>query len=344
MVAHDIVEVFPFTSDDDAAAFLGIHNELRREKVSYRAENTPAAYRGKYESPELEIRHFLWRDNAGVSGVLITAVWIDGTNEHLLWCQFGVKRDQRRKGIGSALLGKAREVAKEGGRTLISFDSISTVPAGHAFAEAVGADIGIREAVNTVATADIDRSMLEEWRSAGAGRAPGYDILVWDDPYPEEFHEDIARLFVMGDEDMPFDDLDIEPSLWTAEMVADRLDKERDILEPTTAVARHTESGRLVGFSGIVVNNNDRATLYTTLTVVDREHRGFALGKWIKAAVILRAMDRTPEAVRLTTENAASNAPMLGINDAIGFKKEFELLSYQVSVEDVDAYLDRRGF
>lgn len=342
MSDHQIVEVFPFTSDEDAGPVVAFYNLIDQEKISYRHDATVLSYRATHDEPSLVMRHFVARNgDGGVVGLLIVGVWEDGTNEHLVWAQLAVRPDARRQGIGKALLRRALEIGRERGCTTIIADTINTIPAGRAFAEAVGAHEGLREVTNTVLTSAIDQSMLEEWYLTAPSRAPGYEVLVIDGNYPEEFYPGVARLFVMADEDMPMDDLALEPMATTAETVAGWIKQLEGVVERTTAIARHVDSGQLVGFSGINHHIDDVETLHTTLTVVDRDHRGHGLGKWIKSGVILRAMEKHPEAIRLVTENAASNAPMLGINDAIGFKPEFEMISYQATVDVIETYLSR---
>ncbi|MCB1247093.1 MAG: hypothetical protein KDB69_07505, partial [Acidimicrobiia bacterium] len=173
------------------------------------------------------------------------------------------------------------------------------------------------------------------WVEAGPGRAPAYDVLLFEDGVPDRYFGDIARLFVIGDEDMPMGDLEYEPTAETAETVKRRFEQTADHVERVTVVAQHRPTGRLVAFSELVVVGTVTDTLQTTLTVVDRDHRGHALGKWIKGVAILRGIERYPEAVRLTTENAVTNAPMLGINDLVGFVPRYEMIDYQIKVEDV---------
>ena len=72
--------------------------------------------------------------------------------------------------------------------------------------------------------------------------------------------------------------------------------------------------------------------------LVDREHRGHALGKWLKSAVILHGLERWPEADDIETMNAFSNEAMLGINREIGFEHEFTVRTYRVPARQV---LDR---
>jgi len=183
--------------------------------------------------------------------------------------------------------------------------------------------------------------MLERWRNEGPERAPEYELLSWTDGYPREHHAQIARLFVMAEEDMPFEDWDFEPNAETAESVRERLERTEGTTNRVTSVSRHRPSGEIVGFSELVTMRTGDSILYTTLTVVDRDHRGHALGKWVKADAILRALEGFPHATHVQTENSFSNAPMLGINDAIGFKPELTLLVYQASTGTVSAYLEK---
>jgi len=70
-----------------------------------------------------------------------------------------------------------------------------------------------------------------------------------------------------------------------------------------------------VSFSGwrtTIAKQND--------TGVDPAHRDKGLGRWMKAAMLLRLLDEKPDVVKIDTGNAGSNAPMLGINHAMGFR------------------------
>jgi mycothiol synthase len=70
-------------------------------------------------------------------------------------------------------------------------------------------------------------------------------------------------------------------------------------------------------------------------------YRNRGLGRWLKAAMLERVLDDRPEVKRVRTENADSNAPMLKINQELGFRHYFAEYDWQVSVESVKAYLDQ---
>lgn len=314
-----------------------------RELFPRIADSTLLEFRARHDAPSSEQRFFGIDDGDGDLAALGIAMhWVDGSNPQLQFLQVLVRPDMRQQGLARVLLSRALEIAVEGGRTMITGDTVDTVPSGEAFAHAVGADLGLREHINVVAVSNIDTSMLEQWREEGPERASDYELLSWFDGYPRGHDARMAQLFVMADEDMPFEDWDFEPTAETAESVRERLERLADITNLVTSVARHRDSGEIVGFSELVAHPGD-PTLETTLTVVDRDHRGFALGKWIKADVILRALQRFPDVTHIETENAFSNAPMLGINDEIGFVPEHALLIFQASTDTVRAYLERTG-
>jgi len=336
------IDLFPFTSDADADLVVPFHNRALREMHPRRAFLTTEEFRVRFAQPQMERHFFGLMDGDGELVALgLSMWWVDGTNPHLVFLQNFVRPDMREQGLGRSVLRRILDITVERGRSMLIVDVVDTVPAGEAFALAVGADLGIREHMNSVAVADLDIGMLERWCGEGPVRAKGYELLAWTDGYPDVHHGQIARLFVMADEDMPFEDAAFDPQAETAETVKERLDRSEGVVERITSVVRHVASGAIVGFSEIMMLQKGNPTLSTTLTVVDRGHRGHAIGKWIKADAILRGIERYPNVTHIETENAFSNAPMLGINDAIGFKPEHTNKSYQAAVDTVQAYLDR---
>jgi GNAT superfamily N-acetyltransferase len=111
-----------------------------------------------------------------------------------------------------------------------------------------------------------------------------------------------------------------EEGVWDAERVREgeqaALAQGRSTVE-TCAV--HVPSGRLVGFTVLIVGvvHPDRAHQEDTLVL--REHRGHRIGMWLKAAN-LRALASRFDVRRVTTHNAESNAAMLRVNRAMGFR------------------------
>lgn len=342
MSPQPIVDLFPFESDLDADRVVAFHNRAFSELSPRKHGATVEEFRARNNSPTWEMHTFgIEGADGDIEALGIGLQWLDGTNKHLQFVQILVRPESRGHGMGRRLLGYANDIAVRTGRTMILADTYDTVPSGEAFALAVGAQVGMRERISVIDTNAVDRSMLVDWLQSGPARAPGYEVLQWDDDYPTEHDGQIARLFVIADEDMPFEDAAFDPGADSAETVRERLERTASTYRRVTSVARHVESGTLVGFTELIRRGTDVSTLYTSLTVVHRDHRGHALGKWIKADAILRGMDRWPDATHIQTENAFTNDAMLGINEAIGFKAEHTMIAYQATTEQIREYLDR---
>ncbi len=330
------------SSDETAENVVSFRSAARQEVMPRLPAITVEEFRVGLSDPSQETVFYGITDGSGAIEALGVAVhFVDGPNAHLQWTQISVRPDMRRRGYARQLLARACSIADVAGRTMLGADAYDSVPAGDAFALTVGANVGMREQINVVRTAAVDRTMLETWRQDGPVRADGYEVLQWVDGYPPEHDAQLARLFVGADEDMPFEDAAFDPGAETAATVRSRLERSKGTITRITSVARHIESGDIVGFSELFVRKSDQESLFTSLTAVDRDHRGHALGKWLKADAILRGMERWPDATSIQTENAHSNAPMIGINREIGFEVEHTAIFYQATVEKVREYLAR---
>ena len=79
--------------------------------------------------------------------------------------------------------------------------------------------------------------------------------------------------------------------------------------------------------------------LTQALTGVDQRYRGHGKGKWVKAAMLLKIRERFPDVKIIVTGNATSNAPMIHINERMGFKLHHEVYNMQVETEKLGKYL-----
>jgi hypothetical protein len=69
-------------------------------------------------------------------------------------------------------------------------------------------------------------------------------------------------------------------------------------------------------------------------TGVHRDHRGRALDKWLKAWMTLRVLDERPTVTDTRTGNTDSNAAMLGINLASGYRPLLRTTTWELAVDD----------
>jgi RimJ/RimL family protein N-acetyltransferase len=94
-------------------------------------------------------------------------------------------------------------------------------------------------------------------------------------------------------------------------------------------------AGACVGGTEVTFESWDPGTVVQQNTGIDLAHRGLGLAKWAKAAMLERIRHERPEAGRVRTDNAFSNAPMLAINNALGFKVTNTRTEWQADVGDL---------
>jgi GNAT superfamily N-acetyltransferase len=113
--------------------------------------------------------------------------------------------------------------------------------------------------------------------------------------------------------------------------------------ETVTAVAIHDATGEAAGLSQLYRRHADPSTWQVITTMVDPRHRGHGLGKWVKGASNMMALETWGDARYQETSNARSNQAMLAINRAMGFRHEYAMTNYEADRADVEGYLHRRG-
>lgn len=264
----------------------------------------------------------------------------DGSNPDVLRVSIMVDPDQRRRGVGSLGLSWVVDKAKEIDRERLSGHVFDTDPTGWAFAEAVGAEKKLDFHMNVLNLSDLDFEMLAEWADDGPRRAPGYSIEVIEDEWPEQYLDDFARLWYVLERDMPMPE-GHQPREWTADLMRGIIKQAIEHNDSLTAVAFEDATQRAVGLSHLIRRHADPKTWVVTTTMVEPEHRGRAIGKWVKAEVNLAAHDRWPGAEWTETGNAFTNDAMLGINHAMGFRHEYTNTNVQVTVARAEAYLQK---
>lgn len=259
------------------------------------------------------------------------------TNRHLADADIGVIAPRRRQGIGKRLLEPIVQAAEESQRTLLIGGTDSTIPAGQAFMERLGARVGMVSRTNQLDLADLDQALMQKWRDEGPREA--FALGWWEGPYPEDDIVAICALKAVMNT-APRDDLEVEDMTWTPTIV--RQDEESLLarkIERWTLYARHLGSGELAGYTEVFYDPRSPEILHQGDTGVLPAYRGHGLGKWLKATMIERVLAERPQVKRVRTGNANSNAPMLKINHAMGFRPYKDWTTWQVEVSRVRAYL-----
>ncbi|KQR52757.1 hypothetical protein ASF88_14830 [Leifsonia sp. Leaf336] len=246
----------------------------------------------------------------------------------------------RGRGIGTALLAAAEELAAEGGRRVVSAytehpartlgDSVSVVRAPSGAAGLPSESPDVRFALRRgFRLGQVERSSelllpLRPAREAGlastAASATGYRAVSWMGHAPDELLEAFAALKARMTIDVPQSGIALDREEWTGERVRAQ---ERELEargEPLlVTAAQHIGSGELAAYTEIAVPaDGDKAEQYDTLVAVP--HRGHRLGTLVKLQNIHELAEHAPHITRLLTWNADENVPMLAINRAFGFR------------------------
>lgn len=237
----------------------------------------------------------------------------------------------RRRGVATKLLGAAIARARETGRTRMTCSSAAGDSAADAFARHCKAKPELVEQQNRARTSDLDRGLLTDWVDKSAERAHDYSLIRIDGAMPEGLRPAFAALnSVMNTaphgpnlEDLVLSTDDVvETQRAYAELGYGRW----------TVIARHGPSGELAGFTELMTSPFRPWMAFQWDTGVDPKHRNLGLGRWLKAANALRLLEELPEVEEIETWNAKSNASMLGINQAMGFRTVAEWQSWEFPI------------
>jgi RimJ/RimL family protein N-acetyltransferase len=259
------------------------------------------------------------------------------------WVDVNVRTDWRRRGIGTHLLKLACDDAASQGRTSVGAGTSDSCAAGGAFAAATRFEAKLVERESELLLANVDWNLVERWIDEGPRRAPGYDLELTEGPLGEEYFDDLMA-FGLIMETAPRDDFELEDWKPTREEIAiweDNFLKTPDV-HRWMYFARVRDTGECVGGTNVFFRDHHPEWISQGGTCVHPDHRGHALGKWTKAAMLDQIRRRKPEADRVVTDNAYSNDPMLGINTELGFKVTRSFTQWQAPLDTVGAALAQR--
>ncbi|MGY6496688.1 MAG: GNAT family N-acetyltransferase [Microcella sp.] len=130
----------------------------------------------------------------------------------------------------------------------------------------------------------VDEAVLEAMRAeAGAAAGGEYRIHTWVDATPPEWRDDIAFLLTRMSTDAPSAGLEESEDPWTVErLLADEALEEESPTTRLVAAVEHVPSGRLAGFTELVLPEDRGRAVDQEDTIVVREHRGHRLGMLLK--------------------------------------------------------------
>jgi len=282
-------------------------------------------------------------DGGSALGMATLSALTGDAKRHLAPVSISVLPEARRMGIATRLLRPVAEAARTAGLRLLMAQTASQAPAGEPFIRGIGGVVGLTNSFSRLDLAGLDRELMRSWRERAVERAGGFEIGLWEGPYPkEDLDAVLAMILVMNT--APRGELDIGDFEPTAELMQEWDSSMAEIgVERWTMHVRHMESGKFAGYTEVFWNPARPETVNQGDTGVFPQYRNRGLGRWLKAAMAEKVLRDRPQVRRIRTENATSNAPMLGINREMGFVHYRTSIDWQVEVDRVFEYLESRS-
>jgi mycothiol synthase len=285
------------------------------------------------------VRRLLATRDDRVVGLAKVDLEVSGANRHIAELQVEVHPEATRRGIGTSLVRQAVAIARQEERTSLAPWGPRT-DASCAFWDRFGLPEVMTDRESRVNIADVDPDLMLRWRTDSAARAEGYELRSWVSPCPDEF----MPLYVATQEgmnDAPLDDLDMAhpviDEVWNR--ARERSNAQRNsVIEVIAAVS---PDGDPAGMTEVILSRHKPWFVMQQGTTTLAPHRGRGLGRWLKAEMYQRLREQHPETRIIETGNADSNAPMLSINDEMGFRVHVQHTIRQADLDVVEAALAR---
>lgn len=192
------------------------------------------------------------------------------------------------------------------------------------------------------------RSVLElssvDWFSVGETAArvgAGYHIEFHAGGPPEQLFAAYAAAKAEVREAYDLGDLELRPSSYEPERLrASICTLAARGLQLYVVLALHEPTGEVAGLTEVVVplQHPSRADQYDTVVVP--RHRGYGVGRAIKARMLFELRSAEPGITQVQTWNAEINEPLIRVNQELGFIPDRQWLEYETEVSDLARRLD----
>ncbi|MDE3193040.1 MAG: GNAT family N-acetyltransferase [Chloroflexota bacterium] len=324
---------------DPAAASTEVEAQVVALMQAIEREESPDDPPPPYEAMAAQFRmsspfremHWSGAFHAGrVVGGAMMMIDKTGANTNVRQVYLQVLPEHRRRGIARALLASVlAEIGDESGVVIHTWTT-TRMPAGIACAERFGGEPALRMRTNQLDVASVDRGLMEEWARRDP---PGYRLEWIDDDVPDRLMDNVITA-IQTMNTSPREGLQVEDFVVTPEIVRDRERQRRERgSDHWMLLAVDEATGQTAAFTEINIDRRTPTVLWQGGTATIPEHRGKKLGKWVKGRMMLRILDELPAVRSVRTNNAGSNAPMLAINEQMGYRFAYDNFVYQMTLE-----------
>ena len=255
------------------------------------------------------------------------------SNKDMIYIEPVVLAPYRRQGIGTQLLPLYVKYAQKVGASWIEWDT--KFESGFRFSEKIRATQAGQQRTNRLAIADVDWAMMQDWVNEGRVKNPQVEILRIDNIPAPDLLESLCDLHAELNRLQPMDE--VEGTMYTLTPEAFLKETERLEEQQTERMVLCTRQpdGTLSGWTDMYFPQMNPTQAEIHMTGVRREFQNHGLGKWLKAAMMLKMREHHPAVRLLDTQNFNNNRPMMHINDRMGFKLYEQYVFYKMKVDDL---------
>ncbi|OGR44516.1 MAG: hypothetical protein A2X35_00175 [Elusimicrobia bacterium GWA2_61_42] len=332
---------FLAASDADWEAYFRHKDEILREadpeEPLLPREKRKAVFISSAASPYRQARMFLMFSpgDAAAAGFAFLSVETPRsptyeTNKHFAHLTLSVSKKYRGKGAGRLLLKRVIEEAAALEPAISELLTPVVLESGGRFLAGLGATVALENAENRLNFKDVDWKMAQAWAEEGARRNPA-TALVTVQTIPREDLEDYSAAYTETSAQAPQGDIEGK-FVYTPEMI--RFSEQKIIAQGYTPITMFTREsdGKISGLTEMMYLPEAGHKATQMLTGVREQYRGRGLGKLLKASMLLHIRKEFPGVKHVATGNADSNAPMLAINNRLGFKKHLAIKLYKLKL------------
>jgi GNAT superfamily N-acetyltransferase len=256
-------------------------------------------------------------------------------NKDRIYVEPVVLAPYRRQGVGTQLLPLILNYAQNVGVSWIQWDT--QFEGGFRFSEKLGATVAGQQRTNRLEVDRVNWDLIQRWVDEGRSKNPDVELVrIVNLPEPGllyplcDLTTDINRL-------QPRDDLEGIGFTLTPDELIKQAERQKEQNLERLIVCTREPDGALSGMTDMFHNEARPTHASVRLTGVRREFQNCGRGKWLKGAMMLEMRERYPEVQFIDTDNFNTNAPMLSINERMGFKLFEQFVFYKMRVTDLAA-------
>ncbi len=250
-----------------------------------------------------------------------------------------VARGHRRKGIGTAMLGKIAECARRDSLVNLNCYTNSLFPSGEAFIERTGAVKSHEDSFNRLHIRDVKREIVDEWLKLPCNKHNGVKTGSWTGAFPENRIDEICE-FYQAVLDAENTEQRNKGFRYTRDVIRKLEKASLAGSKKLTVYAVDPINDKLLGFTEVYWNLLRPSALSQKYTAVLPSARNRGIARRLKAEMLTRIMQELPSDASIGTGNASSNKSILNINTEMGFKLHTVQKTWLIETDDLVKFTD----